>query len=291
MGTNTCRGKGLRFETGYALVPGEVNRPYSAPRSYGLTDHALHGCVEEYLGPAAMADGARADHLEMEPEEPEERDDHQEDVHQEDVGRLPLVIQTVTRVTLGARRPWFPQCCEVDGRTFVTLSKNDPGLCAIVTGKCQNRHQKREPHSLNVIWWDQARRMRLAACSALVKRHMLSGVQEGETPPRFRSAREDDKWVISRVVTVEFPEVEAFGMAAREIAVLWSVKSRDIDVELDHGNLQYVIAALSASDVVVKAEVPAESVEKVEKASPKKKRRRLKRRPSAEEGGEKAEEG
>ena len=228
-----------------------------------------------------MADGA---HAEMEPEALEEAKEEE----QEDVGSLPLVIEKVTRVQLGDRRPWFPQCQEVDGRTFVTLTKNDPGLCFLVTGKGQNRHQKRDPHSLNVLqWWDEARRMRLAACSALVKKHVLSGVQEGETPPKIRPAREDDKWVISRMVLVEFPEVEAVGMAAREMTMLWSVKSRDLDVELEEGNLRYIIAALSASDVVVKEEVAAEPMEE---ASPKRKRRRLKKRPSAEEG-EKAEEG
>ena len=126
-----------------------------------------------------MADGA---HAEMEPEALEEAKEEE----QEDVGSLPLVIEKVTRVQLGDRRPWFPQCQEVDGRTFVTLTKNDPGLCFLVTGKGQNRHQKRDPHSLNVLqWWDEARRMRLAACSALVKKHMLSGVQEGELPQKF----------------------------------------------------------------------------------------------------------
>ena len=148
-----------------------------------------------------MADGA---HAETEPEGIEEAKEEQ------DVGSLPLVIETVTRVQLGARRPWFPQCQEVDGRTFVTLTKNDPGLCFLVTGKGQNRHQKRDPHSLNVQWWDDARRMRQAACSALVKKHMLSALQEGEAPPRIRHPREDDKWVISRLVVVDFPEVEVF---------------------------------------------------------------------------------
>ena len=226
-----------------------------------------------------MADGA---HAETEPEGIEEAKEEQ------DVGSLPLVIETVTRVQLGARRPWFPQCQEVDGRTFVTLTKNDPGLCFLVTGKGQNRHQKRDPHSLNVQWWDDARRMRQAACSALVKKHMLNALQEGEAPPRIRHPREDDKWVISRLVVVDFPEVEAFGMAAREMTMLWSIRSRDLDVELEEGNLRYIIAALSASDAVVKAEVAAEPKEM---ASPRRKRRRLKKRPSAEEGGEKAEEG
>lgn len=189
---------------------------------------------------------------------------------------------------MGDRRPWFPRCQEVDGRTFVTLSKNDPGLRFLVTEKCQNRRQKRDPHSLNVQWWDEARRARLAACSALVKKHMLSGVQEGEAPPRIRPAREDDKRVISRAVLVKFPEAEACGMAAREMAMLWSANSRDMDVELEPGNLQYVIAALSASDAVNKAEMAAEPMEK---ASPKRKRRRLRKRPSAEDSGEKAEEG
>ena len=123
-----------------------------------------------------MADGA---HAETEPEGIEEAKEEQ------DVGSLPLVIETVTRVQLGARRPWFPQCQEVDGRIFVTLTKNDPGLCFLVTGKGQNRHQKRDPHSLNVQWWDEARRMRHQACSALVKKNMLSGVQEGKLPQKF----------------------------------------------------------------------------------------------------------
>ena len=130
--------------------------------------------------------------------------------------------------------------------------------------------------------------MRHQACSALVKKNMLSGVQEGEAPPKIRPPREDDKWFVSRMVHVEFPEVEAFGMPAREMTMLWSIRSRELEVELEEGNLRYIIAALSASDAVVKAEVAAEPKEM---ASPRRKRRRLKKRPSAEEGGEKAEEG
>ena len=77
----------------------------------------------------------------------------------EEDGVKPLLIETVTRVKLGDRRPWFPEVHEVDGRSFVTLSKTDPGLCLIATGKSMNRHSKRDAWSLNVEWWHTARQL------------------------------------------------------------------------------------------------------------------------------------
>ena len=77
----------------------------------------------------------------------------------EDDGQMPLKIETVTRISVG-KRCWYPEIHEVEGRVYVTLSKNDPSLCALVKGKGMNRHVKREAINLNVQWWTQVRQLR-----------------------------------------------------------------------------------------------------------------------------------
>ena len=110
---------------------------------------------------------------------------------------------------------------------------------------------------------------------------MQAGLQEGEKPPKMRAAREDDKFVISRDVEVTMnkittPDGEYGPLTMR---LMWSVKSRDVAIELKEENVQYCMAALKHSAPAVKAQ-PAEG-DSV-KASPKKRRRKLKRTRSAE---------
>lgn len=84
----------------------------------------------------------------MEEEAGEDGDDH--------ISFSTLAIDRVTRVSVGSHR-WFPEVQEVDGRSFVTLSRFDAGLCLAVTGKALNRHTVRSLNGLNLQWWEDAR--------------------------------------------------------------------------------------------------------------------------------------
>ena len=71
-----------------------------------------------------------------------------------------LLIQQVTKIVWGKRKPWFPEVQIVGGTPFVTFNKADTQLCYLVTGKGMNRHSCRETVSLQVEWWEEARKLR-----------------------------------------------------------------------------------------------------------------------------------
>lgn len=81
--------------------------------------------------------------------------------------------------------------------------------------------------------------------------HMASGLQEGESQPEFRHPREDDKFIISPVVQVALPPL-LDGTPGITAKMMWSVRSRDIAIELLPQNLKYCFAALRQSKAVVK---------------------------------------
>jgi hypothetical protein len=112
---------------------------------------------------------------------------------------------------------------------------------------------------------------------------MMAGMKEG---PRFRQAREDDRFLIAQEISVWLPPftssdgIEFEGISCR---MLWHVKSKDLHVELNETNLRYIFAALECSDPIEKKE----KAPKGEQDAPKspRKRRRLKRRKSQESEG------
>ena len=124
----------------------------------------------------------------------------------------------------------------------------------------------------------------------VVRKHMQNGLQDGESAPkRFRQAREDDKFVIARDVMVSLPPIRAQNMEIEGIdaRMLWSVKSKDIHVELVEQNLLYCFAALECSPPVEKksaaAGEDADDSQNPQVLSPgKKKKRKLKKVKSRE---------
>lgn len=120
----------------------------------------------------------------------------------------------------------------------------------------------------------------------MLRAHMMAGMKEGEPQPRFRQAREDDRFLIAQEISVWLPPftssdgIEFEGISCR---MLWHVKSKDLHVELNETNLRYIFAALECSDPIEKKE----KAPKGEQDAPKspRKRRRLKRRKSQESEG------
>eukprot|EP00435_Cladocopium_sp_Y103_P017703 s5186_g4.t1 len=145
-------------------------------------------------------------------------------------------IETVHKISIGKRR-WFPPSQEHDGRTYITLSKSDAGLVLLVTGKGQNRHLVRND-----------------ACTALLRQHMMAAVKGDEPAPRFRQAREDDRFLIAKDLEVNLPPSDGVEFEGISCRMLWSVKSKDLQVELTETNLRYIFAALECSDPIEKKE-------------------------------------
>lgn len=239
-----------------------------------------------------------------------------------------LAIDRVTRVSVGSHR-WFPEVQEVDGRSFVTLSRFDAGLCLAVTGKALNRHTVRSLNGLNLQWWEDARSasnsqpasvstclwMELPflclvkteqycgnmigaymapllghlACTNALHHHMTAALADGEKKPKFRKVRDDDKFIICRSLNVELPAftaadgTEIDGIQCR---MLWALKAKDLHVELSEENLRYCFAALANSEPIEKKSKKPRDEDGAEPAqcSSPRKRRRLKRRLSQEQG-------
>ena len=103
--------------------------------------------------------------------------------------------------------------------------------------------------------------------------------------PRFRQAREDDRFLVSKDLEVDLPPftsscgVQFSGITCR---MLWSVKSKDLHVEVTEANLRYIFAALGASQREEKKEKGAPKDEGGDAPRSPKKRRRLRRRKSQE---------
>ena len=77
----------------------------------------------------------------------------------DDEGPVQLSIDRVTRVSLGKLR-WFPETHEFEGKTYASLSRFDPQLVKVITGKGVNRHAKRRVWGLDVQWWAATRQLR-----------------------------------------------------------------------------------------------------------------------------------
>ena len=77
----------------------------------------------------------------------------------DDEGPVQLSIDRVTRVSLGKLR-WFPETHEFEGKTYASLSRFDPQLVKVITGKGVNRHAERRVWGLDVQWWAATRQLR-----------------------------------------------------------------------------------------------------------------------------------
>ena len=85
--------------------------------------------------------------------------DARDDDDDDDEGPVQLSIDRVTRVSLGKLR-WFPETHEFEGKTYASLSRFDPQLVKVITGKGMNRHAKRRAWGLDVQWWAATRQLR-----------------------------------------------------------------------------------------------------------------------------------
>ena len=103
--------------------------------------------------------------------------------------------------------------------------------------------------------------------------------------PQFRKAREDDRFLVSKDLEVDLPPftsrcgVQFSGITCR---MLWSVKSKDLHIEVNEAILRYIFAALGSSEREEKKEKVVPEDEGGDAPRSPKKKRRLKRRKSQE---------
>ena len=188
-----------------------------------------------------------------------------------------LSLQQVWTVRLH-KVVWMPDTQTTEGVTYFKITKWDRALTKLVTGKSLQLHSKSDKRNINVKLFQEWATLRQSACDAALRKVIEDGhVQEGsEVPKKIRHAREEDAYLVGRSVIIQTPEfTDAQGAVhpRKPIRVLWQIKGVDIWIELNLENLQHTLEALRAS--------PPETPKQAKgKASPGRRRRRLKRRLS-----------
>lgn len=127
-----------------------------------------------------------------------------------------------------------------------------------------------------------------AACAEALHKMLLDNAVGGERP-KLRPPREEDRWLVSSWVNVTLPAFEDISNQTQRdphtLKVLWSIKQTDIWIELSLQNLEVCFALIRSSPKCEKEVKP----KKVEKGSPKRKRK-LKRRKSQESAEERVQD-
>lgn len=173
-------------------------------------------------------------------------------------------IAQVFAVTIG-RTVWYPDVQTAQGTVYFKLAKHDRTLAKVVLGKAINRHKKHGAVRTirNKQWWPDMQQLRKQACNdayhAILRGNMEHAGQVIAENQKFRDAEDDDRWLVGQSqVELNLPAVE--GHQATTCQALWQTKG-ELWLELNESVVKYCVAALKASDDVVKA-------------SPKRKRRR-----------------
>ena len=173
---------------------------------------------------------------------------------------------------------WIPDTQSTEGITYFKITKWDRALTKLVTGKSLQLHSKSDKRNINVKLFQEWASLRQCACDAALRKVIEDGhVQEGsEVPKKIRHAREEDAYLVGRSVIIQTPEFTAADgtvYPGKPIRVLWQIKGVDIWIELNLENVKHTLEAIRAS--------PPEPPKQAKgKASPGRRRRRLKRRHS-----------
>ena len=107
------------------------------------------------------------------------------------------------------------------------------------------------------------------ACDAALHRMKMENVQPGDELPKVEHAKDSDRFLVSRVVTVPLPSFQ-YGekvYAGINCRMKWAIASKDFEVELTERNLRYWFAALAASPQLPKKEKKAKDQDQQEDAN------------------------
>ena len=169
-------------------------------------------------------------------------------------------VATVVCVRVG-KISWLPETMQVQGHTFVKLSKYDRGLCKIILGRGMYRHKARgeaagkEKADINVQAWHDVAKRRREACDQKVRdkfeeaREANLEDREHQPAPKIRAAQQDDQYLVSRFIDFALPAVDTDRGTRYEeaqIKALWQVKGLDLWMELDEKHLAHFIALVTS---------------------------------------------
>ena len=93
---------------------------------------------------------------EAEPEELVEAEAEEEKVP----GEIVISTQVCVRRE-NSKRTWLPDFCTIEGKSYIRLSKWDPGLCFLVRGRGMTLHKSRGRCDMSTTWWNNMASLRL----------------------------------------------------------------------------------------------------------------------------------
>ena len=157
-------------------------------------------------------------------------------------------------------KPWLPQIQEVEGRFFVRIRRWCRHFTMYCTGHAMQLQEKRAKHAVNPAALDKVLSDRQQACDAALSRMLQDAASQDPNGPskpiKARKAREDDQWIVGRIVEVSFgaAEFEGQAMGRRDVAVLWGTKGADLWMELSSENLEHLRLLVMAAPASVEGE-------------------------------------
>ena len=179
----------------------------------------------------------------------------------------------------GMKGAWHPRTCMQDGLEFFHLDRWDRKMCTFLTGKALEMRGNKTMNIVKQAFFHELRTSRRHACNlALQETVRASAPAAGEDPPqKVRNARDEDKYIVSHVVTMRMPRVDFQGesMGPLDMKVLWGCRKADVFIELSRENLIYLRLkhAVSPENDVKKRRMPLRK-KKNRGASPKKRLQR-----------------
>ena len=156
-------------------------------------------------------------------------------------------------------KPWLPQIQEVEGRFFVRIRRWCRHFTMYCTGHAMQLQEKRAKHAVNPVALDKVLSDRQQACDAALSRMQDAASQDPNGPSKpikARKAREDDQWIVGRIVEVSFgaAEFEGQAMGRHDVAVLWGTKGADLWMELSSENLEHLRLLVMAAPASAEGE-------------------------------------
>ncbi|CAE7255078.1 OTUD4 [Symbiodinium microadriaticum] len=128
-----------------------------------------------------------------------------EDPQAADVAEMDVPIQIFKATCIKGphlKQPWLPDVQSVSGVDYIKLGKWDRDLTLFATGIPLNfaATKRRASHNINVIWFEDMKRLRQEACDSAVKKVIVEAAEaEGKpVPKRIRPAREEDQFLIGK---------------------------------------------------------------------------------------------
>lgn len=154
-----------------------------------------------------------------------------------DAQGMGFTVSQLWCISYGRSVKWCPDTKEVQGHTFVRLSKFDRALVRFALGKGMNM-RKEVARSANVQMFDVLLNLRRKASTEAAERAM----QMDEAGSKKQRVTEQHRALVDEVVTLRLPELPAADVhpvsrGVFECKALWGLQSGDLWIELLPQNL------------------------------------------------------